>query len=444
MNKKIAISDYCHVELTDNSQDFILLFSGANTTKGKFNYYKSFSSLNVNKIYLNCRPEDYYHKGVPGVGECLNTTLNFLKNMIGSEGNVYTFGCSMGGYGALVYGSLLNAEMILAFGASTPLTSEFINENRASHIKIWNDLAPSVLGSKAKKFIFYGDSTFNDLASYSIFSQSNNVVSELYMMAAHALVVPLSQRVKFDTLFCEFKDGKRRDLSEWFHRYELTEIDRDLIRNELDAEEGSLPEHAACHPVNAYILACRKKQQGYLEEAANLYFKSLETGFNLRSIKRLFDMNLSLDDTKKLFVLIQRNIGRNILASLDYSEKSDLHEIYQSLFKKLEQANKTMKIERDNIEGYFDRFDGKKIYGWCCNHDLENTSVLIDLANGTRVESIADNFRPDLQKSQKNNGYCGFSQQYDVYSPGAIDFESLNIISVSESQTTLPLLRSGD
>ena len=86
-----------------------------------------------------------YHKGVLGISTNIDETVNHIKSKIKAYNKVLFLGVSAGGYAALLFGSLLKVDFILAFIPPTILHEEnkdpryknlksILNENTSYHV----------------------------------------------------------------------------------------------------------------------------------------------------------------------------------------------------------------------------------------------------------------------------------------------------------------------
>ena len=119
------------VNVRDNSSDItVLCFSGPMSGE-RFPFFRSFDSMNVNTVFVKEHSAGWFQYGLPEA-EGHAGLLSFLKDLLGSLNTkkLYCFGSSMGGYAALLYGSLLNATRILTFGARTYVHPTYITNSK--------------------------------------------------------------------------------------------------------------------------------------------------------------------------------------------------------------------------------------------------------------------------------------------------------------------------
>ena len=85
--------------------------------------FKKFLSKNIDchVIFIRDTNRSWYHKGVIGFGKNINELKNNIKENINkiNYSMIITIGGSMGGYAALLFGSLLPVNGIIAFGPQT-------------------------------------------------------------------------------------------------------------------------------------------------------------------------------------------------------------------------------------------------------------------------------------------------------------------------------------
>ena len=91
-----------------------------------FEFYSLTKNLSVNKIYLRDLSQTWYHSGLPGISNSIDETSSFLKRTINESDvtNVVVMGNSMGGYAAILFGVLIQADIIHAFSPPTSIGDE--------------------------------------------------------------------------------------------------------------------------------------------------------------------------------------------------------------------------------------------------------------------------------------------------------------------------------
>jgi hypothetical protein len=74
--------------------------------------------VRFNRLLVRDLQNSWYHRGVPGLGTHVDEVAGTLRSLIRSirPSRVMTIGQSMGGYAAILFGMLLRADRIVAFG----------------------------------------------------------------------------------------------------------------------------------------------------------------------------------------------------------------------------------------------------------------------------------------------------------------------------------------
>lgn len=154
-----------------------------------FEFFNSIANIDCDKILLRDFNQAWYQKGVDSYIVNFEQVFLYLKSII--EKNEYEkicfLGNSMGGYGAVVFGTLLNVDKIIAFAPQS-----FINiKNKIKYFDYrWIKQISSVYTFENR------DNRFFDLKQY--LKQNDNYVTEinLYYSSTHRLDRIHSERLK--------------------------------------------------------------------------------------------------------------------------------------------------------------------------------------------------------------------------------------------------------
>lgn len=198
-------SEYIKILKSDNPKQLVIAFSAA-ADKGRFNYYRQFSHRNESVILLNAPDEYYYHFGVPGLGNNLEDTVECIKQAIAQimddDAYITTIGCSMGGYGALLYGAMLGVDKVVGFSPSCPkfTVREEIAKNRPLHVEQYNRVKSKIFEFQGEKQLIYGDLSPQDHASFFEFQYLHNTSSLMIENMPHQVVEPLIHIYGLDAL----------------------------------------------------------------------------------------------------------------------------------------------------------------------------------------------------------------------------------------------------
>ncbi|WP_426056318.1 hypothetical protein [Janthinobacterium sp. PSPC2-1] len=112
------------------------------TTRPAFDFYGRLRKLEqvsgqpLNKILVRDSGNAWYHRQIAGLGNHVDETAQALRELVRriAPSQVTTLGQSMGAYGAVMYGLLLDAQQIVAFG---PLSFLDVQQARLYHELRW-------------------------------------------------------------------------------------------------------------------------------------------------------------------------------------------------------------------------------------------------------------------------------------------------------------------
>jgi hypothetical protein len=176
--------DYC--KIGDNSKKLIVSFASF----GK-NYYDRKSSLlklkyernDFDILYIK-KPRTWYLGGIRGIGKNVNHTIAFLRKEFTKYDKVVCVGISMGGYAAILFGSLLNVDYVIVNRPQTDL--DFVINNcmpARDESKVYHD--------KCKAHNLYdaslGLSKIIDFKSFEKYKNLNKFInnSTIYYVKGH-------------------------------------------------------------------------------------------------------------------------------------------------------------------------------------------------------------------------------------------------------------------
>ncbi len=112
------------------SRTLLLAFGGLDRRIGMppFEFLALTGDLQVKRIFLRDPRRSWYHRGLPGRGDTLTDVADSLRGEIDHLGveRLVVAGNSGGGYAALVYGTLLRADLVLAFAPRTVLDPQIL------------------------------------------------------------------------------------------------------------------------------------------------------------------------------------------------------------------------------------------------------------------------------------------------------------------------------
>ena len=145
-----------------NEKKLIIAFTSRGSMQ--FQHTNLLKDCKSDVLYIRDIQDAWYNKGLKFITTDIDSTVLFLKNFIKDYDKVLTLGGSAGGYAALLFGSLLNADTILAFSPQTiiPREKPFPDEDLLLGVdKKYFDLRP-IINSECKINIFYSSGYKSD------------------------------------------------------------------------------------------------------------------------------------------------------------------------------------------------------------------------------------------------------------------------------------------
>ena len=108
----------CYID--DGAKNLVVSFASVN--HGGFERKKSLvrmsEEIDIDILYLR---GGWYIDKINGIGETVDDSISYLKDIFAKYEKVICVGSSAGGYGAILYGSLLNVDVVVAYIPQTDL-----------------------------------------------------------------------------------------------------------------------------------------------------------------------------------------------------------------------------------------------------------------------------------------------------------------------------------
>ena len=125
------------LEVGADSSTLLVAFGGLAQEPGMppFEFFAATGDLPVKRLFVRDPRRAWYHRGMLGHGRSLVTLAKSLEQLIGryEPHRVVMAGSSMGGYGALVFGTLLGADTVVCFSPQTVLDLDILAEMNDHH-----------------------------------------------------------------------------------------------------------------------------------------------------------------------------------------------------------------------------------------------------------------------------------------------------------------------
>lgn len=204
-NERMLINTY------RGSKKLVIFFSATGTSDYNFHFLRTANELTEHTLLINNGRNEWYNHGINGLGksaqECANNILKLASNLGAKE--IYTIGQSMGGYGAVLYGHLLNAKS-LAFGIESELCLPFSRSKKllVKDCDIIFDMNQIISNSRNKIYLFSGESDPIDIYCLSKLKPNKNVEIHTLRGVSHAPAGYLKSRKMLNPLIFNFINNK--------------------------------------------------------------------------------------------------------------------------------------------------------------------------------------------------------------------------------------------
>jgi hypothetical protein len=110
-------------DFAPQSDVLLIAFAGLRGRMGipAFEFMKMTEAYGVKRLFLRDQQRCWYHRGIPDFGSSIDEVADRLCEHIAEQKiqRVVTVGNSLGGYAALLFGWLLNADVAVAFAPTT-------------------------------------------------------------------------------------------------------------------------------------------------------------------------------------------------------------------------------------------------------------------------------------------------------------------------------------
>jgi hypothetical protein len=112
-------------EMDADSHTLLVAFGGMYGRIGMppFEFFSLAGAMPVKRLFVRDLHQAWYHRGMPGHGTTLMSVADSLRELVRSHEveRLVVTGNSAGGYAALVFGTLLRADVVLCFAPQTIL-----------------------------------------------------------------------------------------------------------------------------------------------------------------------------------------------------------------------------------------------------------------------------------------------------------------------------------
>ena len=173
-------------QIVDGSSDRLIIAFNARVSK-RFGFYKILSERPETKLFVRDQSNQWYNAGCGELGADVASITEGLKRLIEpvDPREIVTLGSSMGGYAAILFGTLLGATRVIAFAPQTWIDAMFALSPPASTVREVADLTDAVEAAPATAVeILVGPDSVVDL--YQAVRLAHLPSVRVYEVADHA------------------------------------------------------------------------------------------------------------------------------------------------------------------------------------------------------------------------------------------------------------------
>lgn len=117
-------------DLDRASKTLLVAFGGMQGQLGMppFEFFKASGDIPVKRLFVRDLRQAWYHRGLPGHGDRLEDVAAWLRELVAGNGveRLVMAGNSAGGYAALLFGALVEADVVLCFAPQTVIDLEVL------------------------------------------------------------------------------------------------------------------------------------------------------------------------------------------------------------------------------------------------------------------------------------------------------------------------------
>ncbi len=191
LNQKILKFDNLSIE-DNNSNVLLVSFGGIKQGIGMavYEFYNSLKNISCDKVFIKDINQSWYHKGINKEVKNIQLTSELLKSIILKKAyeRVVFIGNSMGGYGAILFGVILNIDCVIAFSPQT-----FIGKTKRFFYRDvrWSKEISNVHSNNGNQKMFYNLKSFlkrNDyLTKINIYYSTKDKLDRLHSERLHKI-----------------------------------------------------------------------------------------------------------------------------------------------------------------------------------------------------------------------------------------------------------------
>lgn len=217
INSSLASIGPIEKRFISNSEALVIVFSGMSTrlSMPPAEFLRTFIKKELNLMFVKDFRQCWYQKGLLGISDSIDETIAFFKQEMSKHNfkKIICVGTSAGGYAAILFGTMLNADEILAFSPQSKVNRDIFRnfKSTGSSIKDIDFNSPYLNLSKLPELssysgtinLFYGSQNKRDTNHAMNLSQFKSVNLIPLPTDTHATARFLKEEGKLDQIFEE-------------------------------------------------------------------------------------------------------------------------------------------------------------------------------------------------------------------------------------------------
>lgn len=331
----------------------IVVMCSAGVPAGKFSGSRAFTEMDANLVFVNCPDNNWFIGAIPGLGETVPEIAESIRQAIASTNpnQVVFYGGSMGGYGAFLYGALVDADWTIATGVEVSLGIKggFFNKESSlagSSVEI-PDLARIVASASGNFVLIAGEESSIDLYCAEKLLMAENAEIKTIVNGEHTIPYFLNKEIGIKRIIEDVARDGRCELLNFYCGKVLSYTGYANLLYEFDVEEITHED---------FLLGCEK----YMDELdpVSLSYYLYRAGI---AFKRRGEVRLSFDYFKAAHH--QNGFNSKIIALLAqaYFDLKDFEASRIYARRSIELADP--QVGKPNCVAYFTLFHAQKELG---------------------------------------------------------------------------------
>ncbi len=119
------------IDIKQGARTILIAFGGMRGALGMppFEFLRATGRLRTSRIFVRDLAQVWYHRGIPGLGSTIDDAAARIRTLLESPQpkRLVVTGTSAGGYAALVFGTLLGADVVLSIVPQTVVDEELLH-----------------------------------------------------------------------------------------------------------------------------------------------------------------------------------------------------------------------------------------------------------------------------------------------------------------------------